>query len=99
MTRHAIWTTGASQDYLKADSRLASTEAIDASVELLKLFPDMGALVSASGRVRRVLIGRTRIYGLYYGIHSDRIIVVALVDLRQDPKTIEKLLGSRGIDT
>lgn len=95
MPLDVIWTSGASEDYLKADARLAPTRAIDGLVQLLRLFPDMGAPESPT--VRRVLVGRRRVYGLYYSSSPPRIIVLALADLRQDPGTIEKILRNRGI--
>jgi len=95
---NVIWTGGASQDYLAADSHLASSQAIDAIIELLRLLPDMGAPVSKSQRIRRVLVGRKRIYGLYYASTGARLIVLALIDLRQNPAKIEEFLKSRGIE-
>jgi len=95
MTPEVIWTSGASEDYLKADPKIAPSIAIDGIVQLLRLFPEMGS--SESARVRRVLVGRRRFYGLYYASTQSRIIVLALVDLRQDPDIVESLLRSRGI--
>lgn len=97
MISDVIWTAGAAQDYLTSDSSLAPPPAIDALIELLRLFPDMGPLVPRSRRVRRALVGRKRLYGLYYASTAHRLIVLALIDLRQNPASIETMLKSRGI--
>lgn len=52
----------ASQDYLES-AAVPPTESIDAMIELLKLFPDMGSVVSLSQRIRRALLGR-RLIGI-----------------------------------
>jgi hypothetical protein len=95
MTPGVIWTSGASEDYLKADPKIAPSIAIDGIVQLLRLFPEMGS--SESTRVRRVLVGNRRLFRLYYAPIQSRIVVLALVDLRQDPDIVEALLRSRGI--
>jgi hypothetical protein len=41
MITEVIWTSAASQDYLEATA-LPPTKSMDAVIELLKLFPDMG---------------------------------------------------------
>ncbi len=97
MTLEVIWTSGASQDYLNADARLAPTSAIDGLVQLLRLFPEMGS--PESDKVRRALVGNRRVYGLFYSSDATRIIVLALIDLRQSPEAIESLLRDRGIDS
>jgi hypothetical protein len=33
-------------------------------------------------------------YGIFYAVESARVVIVAVLDLRQDPKGIEKRLGS-----
>ena len=93
----AIWTSGAADDYLRADSILASSDAIDAVISLVRLFPEMGSRVPGTDRIRRVLVGRRRFYGLYHSVVGNRLIVVALLDLRQDPDKIEGILRERGI--
>lgn len=39
MLENVIWISGASEDFLEADSRMAPTKAIDALIELIRLFP------------------------------------------------------------
>ncbi len=99
MISDIVWTSGASEDYLKADPALASPEMIGATLELLRLFPEMGSGVGASVRIRRALIGRQRAFGRYYSVLGARLAVVALLDLRQDPVALERLLKTRGIKT
>lgn len=95
MLDEVIWISGADQDYLECNPVLASTEAIDALIELIRLFPEMGAKVRGSDRLRRGLVGRKRRYGLYYTSHGNRLIIVALLDLSRDSATIDSILKSR----
>jgi len=92
-----IWTASAAEDYLRTETERAAefAAAIDGALRVLKVFPDMGSRVRYSTRLRRILVGRKRQYGLYYGVTSERITVVALLDLRQDPGTIENIIRGR----
>lgn len=95
MLDEVIWISGADQDYLESNPVLAPPDAIDGLIELIRLFPEMGARVRGSDRLRRGLVGRKRRYGLYYTAHNNRLIVIALLDLTQDAATIESILESR----
>lgn len=92
-----IWTASAAEDYLRANTarpeRFAS--AADGALNLLRAFPEMGSKVSHSSHLRRPLVGRSRQFGIYYGLTAERITVVALVDLRQDSEAIEAIIRSR----
>lgn len=44
-----------------------------------------------TGRLRRILVAPFK-YGLIYAAEPERIVVVAIVDLRRDPQTIESRL-------
>jgi len=99
-----IWTNGASADLQRTFDWLESTEppsgeafleAASAAIELLKSFLERGSKVRASPRMRRVLLGKRREYGLYYAVTGHRLILTALIDLRQDPAAIEKILNER----
>lgn len=57
---------------------------------LLKSNPEMGAGTPFEA-VRRVLIRNTT-FGIYYEYTGKRIIVSAILDLRQDPMQIERRL-------
>ncbi|QOG13258.1 type II toxin-antitoxin system RelE/ParE family toxin [Arcobacter sp. FWKO B] len=37
-------------------------------------------------------------YGIYYDLKDDVIIIIAILDLRQDPKNIEKFLAYREVN-
>jgi hypothetical protein len=43
------------------------------------------------GRYRRMLI-RDFPYGIFYEVQTQRVIVCAILDLRQDPETIRRKL-------
>lgn len=57
------------------------------------------ALVRHSTRLRRVLLGRKRQFGLYYSLVGARLIVSALIDLRQAPEKIQTILDERTLDS
>ena len=64
---------------------------LDAALTLLRQHPEIAPVYG--GRYRRMLI-RDFPYGIFYEVQPERIIVGAILDLRQDPKTIrQKLLG------
>jgi plasmid stabilization system protein ParE len=56
-------------------------------LEHLKRFPLVGR--TYRGRYRRLLIARYP-FGIFYVVESDRIVVHAILDLRQDPEKIRK---------
>jgi len=56
-------------------------------LEHLKRFPLVGRVYR--GRYRRLLISRYP-FGIFYVVESDRIVVHAILDLRQDPEKIQK---------
>jgi plasmid stabilization system protein ParE len=64
---------------------------LDAALTLLRQHPEIAPVYE--GRYRRMLI-RDFPYGIFYEVQPKRIVVAAIVDLRQDPETIRrKLLG------
>lgn len=64
---------------------------LDAAFTLLRQHPEIAPVYA--GSYRRMLI-RDFPFGIFYSVHSTRIIVVAVMDLRQDPRSMRrKLLG------
>ena len=64
---------------------------LDAALTLLRQHPEIAPVYG--GRYRRLLI-RDFPYGIFYEVQLKRIVVGAIMDLRQDPKTIRrKLMG------
>lgn len=61
------------------------------------LFSDIDSLLLYAG-IHSIHYGKYRLlakrfpYAIYYGIEDELIIVYAILDCRQDPKRIEKLL-------
>ncbi len=91
----AVWTLGAESDVQSAYERLEDWEEgtgdrlyeqVLSSVSLLETFPEIGTVVHRN-KIRRVLVFN-RHYGLYYARENRRLIIHALLDLRQDPQTI-----------
>ena len=60
---------------------------VDLRLEHLKKFPLIGQLYR--GRYRRLLIPRYP-FGIFYVVESNRIVIHAVLDLRQDPKKIRE---------
>jgi toxin ParE1/3/4 len=58
---------------------------VESRLEHLKKFPFIGPLYR--GRYRRLLIPRYP-FGIFYVAESNRIVIHAVPDLRQDPKRI-----------
>ena len=64
---------------------------LDAALTLLRQHPDIAP--AYSGRYRRLLM-RDFPYGVFYEVQPKRIVVGAIVDLRQDPERIRRKLHS-----
>ncbi|MAS91655.1 MAG: hypothetical protein CMO55_00540 [Verrucomicrobiales bacterium] len=64
-------------------------QTVDTVLEQLRNHPESGPIFEEP--VRRILIPSSP-FGLFYAIHGSRIAVVALLDLRQDPKAIRRRL-------
>jgi len=62
---------------------------LDAALTLLRQHPEIAPVYG--GRYRRMLI-RDFPYGIFYQLQPKRIVVGAIMDLRQDPKTIRRKL-------
>ncbi|MDF1816586.1 MAG: hypothetical protein P1V20_30570 [Verrucomicrobiales bacterium] len=95
-----VWTLGASQDFLEAQSgqsdEVIFVHAVDSALELLKSFPGMGAKVSFLKNHRRILVGKDLEYGLYYTTTGQRLIISAMLNLRQSPQSIIDTLNDCG---
>ena len=64
---------------------------LDAALTLLRQHPEIAP--AYGGQYRRMLI-RDFPYGIFYEVQPQRIVVGAIMDLRQDPEAIRrKLLG------
>ena len=96
---NAVWTLGAEADVQRLYGQLESLnegmgdrfyDEILASVRLLEAFPHIGPVVHR-GKVRRVLIFN-RHYGLFYVVENRGLILHALLDLRQDPRSLLRRL-------
>lgn len=66
-------------------------DAVDRAIGQLRRFPESGPIYEDP--VRRLVIHGTPL-GLFYGLHGRRIAIVAILDLRQDPESIVRRLGT-----
>lgn len=64
---------------------------IDQALSILRLFPDAGPRHSKNN-LRRLVVTRTH-FGIFYSVTGSRVIVGAVMDLRQSPQVIEARLG------
>ena len=62
---------------------------LDAALSLLRQHPEIAPVYE--GRYRRMLI-RDFPYGVFYEVQPNRIIIGAVMDLRQDPEAIRRKL-------
>jgi plasmid stabilization system protein ParE len=67
--------------------------ALDRKLELLRTFPRL-APPALQAKVRCVKIDRTP-FGLFYAIEGRRLMVIAVQDLRQNPRTLAKVIRAR----
>lgn len=91
---------GAEQDLLAAfvryertGSEVAFHTAIERKLSQLSEFPELGGVYLRD--FRRILVDGFP-FGIFYRCHGDRLFVVAVEDLRGDPKRIRKRLGALG---
>lgn len=66
---------------------------LDAAITLLRQYPEIAPVYHVP--YRRMLL-RDFPYGIFYQLQSKRLIVVAILDLRQDPKSLQhRLFGDK----
>ena len=94
--RDVVWTRAAEADLQKVYEDLEAFHEgsgerflllVDASIQLLKQFPEMAPIFEAP--VRRLLLNTGR-HGLFYAIADRGIILHALADLRRDPDELRQ---------
>ncbi len=75
-----IYATRGERVYLQADKALG----------ILRAFPEAGP-VNFGQRIRRLVVTKTHL-GIFYSITGRRVLVVAVLDLRQSPRSIRQRL-------
>ena len=63
---------------------------VDRAIGQIAEFPESAPIYA--GSVRRLILPKTPL-GLFYGIHGNRIAIIAILDLRQNPAEIERRLN------
>lgn len=83
---------GAQSDLLSVYSALGERVylQVDKSLEILRAFPEAGP-VNISEHIRRLVVPRTPL-AIFYSIAGNRVLVGAVLDLRQSPSLIERRL-------
>jgi plasmid stabilization system protein ParE len=77
----SIYATQGEQTYLRIDQALG----------ILRLFSEAGP-VHYKNKIRRLVVVRTH-FGIFYSVTGSRVLVGAIMDLRQSPKVIEGRLS------
>lgn len=108
MLREVIWKSGAESDLqnlfaglldlLGGDENAVSQlleRPLEDSLEVICRFPEIAPRVDSHTNLRRSIFGRARRYGLFYSAETKRVIIHAVVDLRQDPEIISRKLKGR----
>ena len=83
---------GAQSDLLELYTRHGEVgyHVIDEELELLRNMPEIAPTFVGQFR-RRVVVGTSS--GIFYSYTGSRVIISAILDLRQDPATILRRLG------
>ena len=93
-----VWTRAAESDLQEIVAQLEDAHEdsgqrflslVDASLELLRQFPEMAPLFDPP--LRRLVLHARR-HGLFYTIEPRRIILHAVADLRRDPEALRRRL-------
>ncbi|HSI13243.1 MAG TPA: hypothetical protein VK961_14425 [Chthoniobacter sp.] len=64
---------------------------VDKALGILRAFPEAGS-VNFARHIRRLVVTRTHL-GIFYSIAGRRVLVSAVLDLRQSPRAIGQRLG------
>lgn len=96
-----VWTAGAEADLLRlyeqvGDHDLAIKvlrEPLKRVLSLLAEHPVLGAKVHGTQRIRRLLTGPGKRFGIFYVVEARRIMIHVLIDMRQDPELLRLRLA------
>lgn len=65
-------------------------QRVDQALGILRMFPEAGPQ-QAGGRIRRLVVTKTN-FGVFYTVTGKRVLVGAVMDLRQSEETIGRRL-------
>jgi plasmid stabilization system protein ParE len=96
-----VWTAGAEADLLRLYEQVgdhdlaikALREPLKRVLSLLAEYPALGARVHGTERIRRLLTGPGKRFGIFYVEEVRRIMIHALIDMRQNPELLRLRLG------
>jgi plasmid stabilization system protein ParE len=94
--RDVVWLAAAERDLMRLYDRAEETQGGDAfldtiqqSVGNLRGFPFIAP--TFAGGIRRLLISKHPL-GVFYAVEGNRVMILRVLDLRQDPQTIRRKL-------
>ena len=68
-------------------------EPLKRVLTLLAEYPTLGAKVHGTKRIRRLLAGPRKRFGIFYVEEARRIMIHVLIDTRQDPEMLLRRLS------
>lgn len=97
MAHEIVWTAAAEADLLSlyeqfGDHDLAIRvlrQPLMHALNLLADHPGLGAKIQKR-RLRRLLVGPKRRFGLFYAEEGKRVMLLAILDMRQDPEWLAR---------
>ncbi len=90
---------GAEQDLLELYKEIFSvnedradrfSSAVDQAMATLSSFPEIGRVIAQN--TRRKLVPQFNEYGIFYVVENQRVMIHAVLDLRQDPEQLRRRL-------
>ena len=101
MTVEVVWTNGAEGDLLRLYERIGDhdmavrtlRQPLEHALGLLTRNPGLGPKVRGTKRVRRLLVGPRMRWGVFYVEEANRLMIHALLDMREDPDVLKRRLG------
>ena len=93
-THEIILLQGAQSDLLSIYSLLGERAytKVDKALGILRVFPSAGP-IHFGENIRRLVVSKTPL-GIFYTVTGNRVLIAAVLDLRQSPESIQTRLRS-----
>lgn len=94
-THEIVLLQGAQRDLLSIYQTLGERAyaRVDKALGILRVFPTAGP-AHFGNHIRRLVVSKTPL-GVFYALAGRRVLVAAILDLRQSPESIQKRLTSQ----
>lgn len=93
-THEIVLLQGAQSDLLSIYSLLGERTytRVDKALGILRVFPTAGPS-HFGDHIRRLVVSKTPL-GIFYTVTGQRVLIAAILDLRQSPESIQRRLSS-----